>query len=380
MTQRPGRSADSSEETLVSALWRALDAYRGLSLVYAAWLAWHRHDRMTHPGVAVVVMCVLALWTFSMLLHRRRTPIVLGTELTLACLGILATMLCETPQARAAGAGTLPALWSAAPVMGWAVLAGMRGGLAAAGVVALTDVVTAQHPTEGTVYNIVTLVLLGGCLGACVDIARRAQRALTEAMRVQAENAERERLARAIHDGVLQALTFIHRRGEQLGGEAAELGRLAADQERELRSLALGPSRRVGSETVDLRSALSRLATDRVSVASPASPVTMAGDRAAELVAAVQAALANVERHAGPEARAWVLVEDLGTSIVATVRDNGVGYAAGRLEDAAAQGRLGVASSIDGRVRELGGTVTHRSVPGQGTTVEITVPTTAPTG
>ena len=41
---------------------------------------------------------------------------------------------------------------------------------------------------------------------------------------------------------------------------------------------------------------------------------------------------------------------------------------------AAADGRLGVAQSICGRVRDLGGTVEVHSVPGQGTEVELRVP------
>ena len=52
--------------------------------------------------------------------------------------------------------------------------------------------------------------------------------------------AERARLARAVHDGVLQVLTLVQRRGTELGGEAAELGRLAGEQEAALRALVQG--------------------------------------------------------------------------------------------------------------------------------------------
>ena len=50
-----------------------------------------------------------------------------------------------------------------------------------------------------------------------------------------------------------------------------------------------------------------------------------------------------------------------------TVRDDGPGIPAGRLEQAAAQGRLGVAQSIRGRVTDLGGQVTIITGPGEGT-------------
>jgi len=96
--------------------------------------------------------------------------------------------------------------------------------------------------------------------------------------------------------------------------------------------------------------------------------------RARELAAAVGAALANVAAHAGEAARAWVLLEDDGDEVVVSVRDDGRGMPAGRLSEAAADGRLGVAASIEGRLRELGGTMAVESTPGAGTEVEMRVP------
>lgn len=370
-----------SEAALLGALWRGVDAYRVLSLLYAVYLAGAGRDEMAHPMVAVVVLGVYAVWSLALLWWRPRNGVVLGIELALACAGILLTPLAR---GGGVGGGTIPALWAATPVMGWAVLDGLAGGLLAAIVISACDVIEIGTPTEGTVYNIVTIVLIGACLGACIGVARRTLRALEVAIVERAEAVERERLARTIHDGVLQALAFIHRRGDQIGGEAADLGRLAAEQEARLRSLALGPSRRAADAPadapVDLRAAFARLGGPTVTVSTPAEAVTMPDDRAGELVAAVEAALANVERHAGPQARAWVLVEDLGDVVVITVRDDGRGYPPGRLEQARAQGRLGVASSIDGRVRDLGGSVQHRSTPGLGTTVEMTVPVVATGG
>ncbi|MGH3156364.1 MAG: hypothetical protein ACRDNF_07310 [Streptosporangiaceae bacterium] len=50
--------------------------------------------------------------------------------------------------------------------------------------------------------------------------------------------------------------------------------------------------------------------------------------------------------------RAWAVFA--GT---VTIRDDGPGIPAGRLADAAADGRLGVSHAIRGRIRDLGGTV-----------------------
>ncbi len=72
-------------------------------------------------------------------------------------------------------------------------------------------------------HNIVLLVLLGGLIGLAVDLARtgleREEQVLLERERLH----ERERIARVVHDGVLQSLAYIHRRGDEIGGEAAEL-------------------------------------------------------------------------------------------------------------------------------------------------------------
>lgn len=89
-----------------------------------------------------------------------------------------------------------------------------------------------------------------------------------------------------------------------------------------------------------------------------------------EVVAAVEAALDNVRQHAGDDARAWVLLDDDGDEIAVTIRDSGRGVPAGRLEEAVGQGRLGVSSSIVGRLADLGGTATITSGPSGGTTVE----------
>ena len=102
-----------------------------------------------------------------------------------------------------------------------------------------------------------------------------------------------------------------------------------------------------------------------MTVSTPATPVVLTAARARELAAAVGAALANVAAHAGDAARAWVLVEDDGDEVVVSVRDDGAGMTPGRLDEAAAEGRLGVAASILGRVRELGGTAAVESAPGR---------------
>ena len=62
----------------------------------------------------------------------------------------------------------------------------------------------------------------------------------------------------------------------------------------------------------DVGALLRRRASDRISVSVPAEPVLLEGSVADELYAAATNALDNVASHAGPKARAYVLLEDLG--------------------------------------------------------------------
>src|SRR3712207_7552395 len=63
------------------------------------------------------------------------------------------------------------------------------------------------------------------------------------------------------------------------------------------------------------------------------------------LCRSVNECLLNVTRHVGPDAPAWVALEDLGDRIVVSVRDDGPGITEGRLEEARREGRLGVSRS-----------------------------------
>jgi signal transduction histidine kinase len=103
----------------------------------------------------------------------------------------------------------------------------------------------------------------------------------------------------------------------------------------------------------------------------PASAVPLPACDVEELVAVVREALANTARHGGPEAKSWVLAEDLGEEVMVTVRDDGPGVEDGQLADAEADGRMGVSRSIRGRVADLGGTLTLETGPGQGTEWEV---------
>jgi signal transduction histidine kinase len=357
-------------------LWRAVGAFRLLTLAYAVAVNCYDLPHVAGPGALLATLALMAVWSGVSLwayTRARRRRWVLVTDLAVTVLTIVATVLVESPERIAAGEPTVPMVWAASAVLAWGVGAGMVGGVGAAGVISLANLVQRGNADDLALNNIVLLFLAGAIVGYVADLGRRAERVLAEGVRLQAAGAERERLSRQIHDGVLQVLAMVQRRGAELGGEAAELGRLAAEQEDALRALIRSqapPPRADG--LVDVRGLVP---TGRpVHLSAPATAVLLPGDRAAELAAAVAAAVHNVATHVGPEAEAWVLVEDTGPEVVVTVRDAGPGIAPGRLAEAAAEGRLGVAQSVIGRVRDLGGSVDIVSAPGEGTEVELRVP------
>lgn len=356
-----------------ASLWRALAVFRWLSIPYAAALVVANDAQYASRVGGWLVLAAMVAWTVVVTVKPPRSRWLLGADLMVGSLLVLATRLVETAD-RIETAPLLTVTWSAGPVVAWAIAWGRRGGVAAGLVVGLATIATRGRLGQSSGGSLVLLVLTGAVAGYVVRLAIDAQRSLAEAVELRAAIAERERLARRIHDGTLQTLALIHRRGARLGGEAAELAALAAEQEAALRELvARGPAT-TPAGTADLRDAVERVTRGVATLSAPAEPVPVPAATAEEVAAAVAEALGNVARHAGPDAHAWVLVEDDGAAVTVSVRDDGAGFAPGTLEAAAAAGRLGVAQSIAGRVRAIGGEVRIESAPGNGTEIELRVP------
>ncbi|MFI8099827.1 MacS family sensor histidine kinase [Streptomyces sp. NPDC086023] len=383
-------------------LWRALTAYRLLTAGYAVLLFASAYRQFVRPWVAVAYLAVLVVWTLATLPKvagaAACTKRFLGADLTVAMVGILLTPVADSARRIAEGGPTLPSIWTAGSVLAFALKGGWRWACFASTFVAVANVVQRGEPTRDTVHNVLLVWVASIAIGYVVEVARASENTLARALEIEAATRERERLARDIHDGVLQVLAMVQRRGTALGGEAAELGRMAGEQEVALRTLVssgLLPASRVSRDAaqgalvsaeeveepgadeaadLDLRALLAPHAGSRVSFAEPGAPVMLPAPAARELAAAVSAALDNVRRHAGETARAWILVEDWTDEVIVTVRDDGPGIPEGRLAQAEGEGRMGVALSIRGRLRDLGGTADLVSVPGQGTEVELKVP------
>jgi signal transduction histidine kinase len=362
-------------------LFRALAVLRLVLAVYAVALNASRWREFDHAAAGWAVVAVIAVWTlvagWAYDAPGRRGPALLVVDLLVAAGTLLSTPYVQSDTMLSRHAATMPSFWVIAAVLAWAVTRGWRGGLAAAALMSVVDL-SVHRGANGTTWgNIFLLLLAAGVVGYSSGLIREASEARAEAERIAAVLSERARLARAVHDGVLQVLSLVQRRGSELGGEAEQLGRLAGEQEVALRALVqgdvLGPATTAHTGDADLVAALSALASRTVTVSGPGAEVLLPAGTVEEVRSVVRACLDNVQRHVGADAPAWVLVEQVGDRVVVTVRDEGPGIAPGRLEQAAGEGRLGVSESIRGRMAALGGRADVVTGPGQGTEWELAV-------
>ncbi|WP_375491242.1 MacS family sensor histidine kinase [uncultured Jatrophihabitans sp.] len=360
-------------------LWRAACVFRVVGLAVCVFLIVLWQPIYRRPSIAVLAAVGMAVVTAAVLVlgwrgYAHRRGFVLADAVVTLGLTLL-SIPAQTATQQHGGMVTLTTIWAAGPTVEAAFVAGPFGGLAVGAVQYAVAAGIAQQWDGRTLYSGVLLLVTGAVVGFVVQLATRAEDDLRVAEATRAATAERERIARSIHDGVLQVLALVHRAGARADGEWAQLAAAAAEQETALRGLLAwqdAPAPRDGM--CDLATDLRGLAGPRVTVAAPGEPVLLDAQVAEEVVAAVRAALHNVVMHAGDGARAWVLLDALEAELHVCVRDDGAGMAPDRLDTAARDGRLGVARSIRGRVTELRGTVDITSAPARGTEVRMVIP------
>lgn len=364
-------------------LWRAAQVFRLLSWGYALYFQVSKNAELEHPGWGWVLFGVLTACTvacgagYLQGFGRRRGWV--AAEAVAVLVLMAATALVASEQWVLANQSLPTTLWATNAVVSAAILAGPVAGMGMGLAVMATAAALKGAIAVDLVRSPTILIELsvGLAIGMAATTARRAHDEVQRAARLGAALAERERLSRHVHDGVLQVLAMVARRGREIGGETAQLAEVASEQERALRRLLSAvdsePEAAADADS-DLGLLLRRHATDRVSVSVPAAAVRLDPRVAAEVEAAVINALTNVERHAGPDARAYVLLEDLGNEVIISIRDDGPGIPAGRLEAAVDEGRVGVSKSIRGRLAALGGRAELTAPVGGGTEWEFTVP------
>ncbi len=231
---------------------------------------------------------------------------------------------------------------------------------------------------------------IGSQIGVAIENAR-----LYENMRfyvrqiTRAQEDERKRIARELHDETAQALIDLSRRLDDLAASRESLPESTTERLEELHDLIDGILRGVRRFSRDLRPsvldhlgvlpALEGLMAD-VKEDGIETKLKVDGERQrlspeAELALfrIVQEALSNVRRHS--QASQVVMVVEFGENRVRiSVDDNGQGFELpDRTGDLAATGKLGLIGMHE-RARLLGGTLLIKSEPGRGTAVIADVP------
>ena len=192
---------------------------------------------------------------------------------------------------------------------------------------------------------------------------------LTDERRQRIRSEERAAVAEHLHDGVLQTLALIQRRAD----DPRETRALARRQERELRAWLFDePAEPDAADSVAalLARELAVVEDDhRVRVEVVTAGDAPLDDAGRALVGAAREAVVNAAVHSGVDEVDVFLEVDAG-GIAAFVRDRGCGFD----PDAVAPDRRGLTESVHGRVERAGGTAIVRSVPGEGTEVELRMP------
>jgi PAS domain S-box-containing protein len=255
--------------------------------------------------------------------------------------------------------------------------------------------------TEAIVEVMPSLIVRGEQPIGVQTIARDVteERRMQESLRyyvsqvLQAQEGERLRIARELHDDTAQALTGLSRRLDMLvdtlptdGGRLPQEVRGRLEELRDQSDTILEGVRRFSRalrppvlDDLGLLPALKWLAM-ALEEQGIAANITVLGEQrrlpdGAELALfrVAQEALNNVRKHSGASA-VELTVDFRGGGLVVTIADNGTGFEIpGSTSDLAECGKLGI-MGMQERTRLLGGTLSVHSEPGVGTSVVVTVP------
>ncbi len=361
---------------------RGIAAFRWGTWAWMAVAVLLHRDALGRPLVAWGLVGLTLAWTITatVLLARhpdalRHAPALL-TELTLgAALGLsggIAYAHTTDPNVAFQSVRTIGFAWPLAGVISAGVVWGASPGAIAGLFVAIPRIfspvlngITFGDYKNGKWFSIFSTVVLytlaGAVAGYMSAVLRRAQDEVAAAR-------ARERVARTLHDGVLQTLAIIERRSDD-----EQLAQMAREQERELREFLFGGDGKSPDDLgARLRSAAGRFEDafgGRVDVVVAPDLPTLAPEFVDALAGAVGEALVNAGKH-GRAQRVTVFTEPAdGGGVECSVHDNGRGFDMAKVREG-----VGLSRSIRGRLEDVGGRVAIDSRPGAGTEVRLWLP------
>ena len=394
LTEPGGAAPDRSRRTL----GRGVLVFRWVWLSWLVVLAATGASSFRSPVLAWVTIGAAGAWTAWLTVARNQwSTQALVIDLALAAWLILASGIVVEAGGTVSGRPFFATGYPLASALMWGAAGGPVAGVFAGGVlgvaqllsrplndVALSSLTGAQ--VQSLTGAIVNYMVAGAAIGLVSRLLVASGRAVDEAnaqlvgeRERAARLAERESLARQIHDSVLQALAFVHKRGYELAGrdsirgdEVLGLARMAEEQESELRNLISREPEAPPTGLASLRDALeatARSTSARNVTVSAVGPIWLERAAVDEIAAAVRQALENVARHARAT-KASVFADQEDGLVTVSVRDDGGGFVFDE-ESLKAAGKVGILKSMRGRLEDLGGQMTITSAPGAGTEVEF---------
>ncbi len=270
--------------------------------------------------------------------------------------------------------------------------------LRARGLIVGTVCVANRRPRQFLAEEVDLLTAIGSQIGITIENAKfyQEQQRMQENLRfyvqqiTKAQEEERKRIARELHDDTTQALVALSHQiedfatnNQQLSADDVGLLRSWREQFRDVLQRLRYFSRDLRPSVLDdlgLLPALEWLTEDLEKQSGIKASLRVVGTQRrlspeVELLLfrIIQEAISNARRHAGAS-KIEVCVEFGEGKIVATIRDNGKGFELPRtLEELSRSGKLGLIGAEE-RARLLGGSLTVRSELSKGTTVVVEAP------
>ena len=382
---RPGAGrpvADPATEAVETTMYRALAVLRLVVLANAIGLNLYRWDNIDHPTAAVVVLLVMSAWTAF-----RSGPTTSRAAGAGRCWSPTSPSpwprSASRPGSRARDAGHHPRLLGDGRGAGWGIRAHWVGGLVAAAAVS-ADLAVRTDLDQNNYGNIFLLMIGGPILGYASGCSRRwpprgtapgeaaaaAERAGWRGWSTTASSGARWCSAVG-SSSAGRPRSWAGWRGSRrwrcarsCRGEAPVAGATSAGRRgggREQRA------RRPGGVAGAARLAHGHRVGAGGGRARPGAGRAGGGVRRTRVPGQRRTPRRGPRGGVGAAGGPRVVAGGVGAR-------RGDGIEAGRLEEAAHEGRLGVAESVRGRVADLGGTAALVTAPGQGTEWEFTLP------
>ena len=293
---------------------------------------------------------------------------------------------------------TSPALmFTPLPIIVWIVVRfgayGLYPSLLAMSTIAIWEATRGRHPfLLAPIAESVLAIQIFLCtiavpmmlLAAVLAERKAAEKALRQsrARLIDAQEQERRRIARELHDDIGQQLTILELELDRLRRRSIELSTTELDKLYVRAAAASAATRTISHQLHSIQLELLHIGTAikglcrtmqqetglQISFAEKDVPAELDPQTSLCLYRIAQGALQNVARHSHAKVVAVALRGDREHTSI-TIADDGVGFLVNRLPANA----LGLASMQE-RVNVLGGCLSVHSSPGDGTTVEAILP------